>query len=337
MSFERLSPQGTMTGGATPGSFDATDPDAVAAARLRCAAALRKSTAVLAAVDPGVELELIAIDRAQAAAPERPLELRGWIGEGELRIQTDQRLAGTLMAHLPEPESLATLSATDAALIVEHLLSDSFAAIEQALGTTAEFARAGQPPRPAGSAAFAFEAITETGRFPLLVEIDDPAVMLRIAERLEPFAAPDGGDAAAPRQLSVIIGPVLIAAEDVAELGPGDQIVLDEARGDHVRGVIADERGALFEITVKGAQATLVEPVEAGETIEAGLVALGFRYGRRDLSARDLRQLGRGSVLDFNKVGGNAVEIVAGSEVVGAGELMRIDGAIGVRVTDVQS
>ncbi|MEZ5840536.1 MAG: FliM/FliN family flagellar motor switch protein [Hyphomicrobiales bacterium] len=208
--------------------------------------------------------------------------------------------------------------------------------LEEVLGVAASLERVGRPPR-AAEAAFHFEAVTPAGRYPLAVEIDDPAVMARIADALAPFAAPDGGDAHAPRQLEIVIGPVSLAPEDAEALAPGDQIVLDEARGDQVQGTLNVAGRPLFAITIKGPQATLVSAIEAPSSPTGGLVAIGFVFGRREVSARDLRDLAPGSTLDFAKLGSNVVEIVDGATVIGRGELMRVDGAIGVRITGMNS
>lgn len=301
-----------------------------------CADALQRSTATLACLDPALDLELLAIQRDRATAPQSPIEIRGRLGDRDVRIETDRHLVEELLSHLPDEELLDSLGAADTALLLEHLLTDTMNGLEEVLGVAASLERVGRPPR-AAEAAFHFEAVTPAGRYPLAVEIDDPAVMARIADALAPFAAPDGGDAHAPRQLEIVIGPVSLAPEDAEALAPGDQIVLDEARGDQVQGTLNVAGRPLFAITIKGPQATLVSAIDAPSSPTGGLVAIGFVFGRREVSARDLRDLAPGSTLDFAKLGSNVVEIVDGATVIGRGELMRVDGAIGVRITGMNS
>lgn len=61
-------------------------------------------------------------------------------------------------------------------------------------------------------------------------------------------------------------------------------------------------------------------------------IKLVFELGRLDMPLGQLQEVGRGHVFQLNRPLGEAVEIHAGNRRIGQGEVVRIDGQIGVRV-----
>ncbi|MFH0901975.1 MAG: FliM/FliN family flagellar motor C-terminal domain-containing protein, partial [Pseudomonadota bacterium] len=53
------------------------------------------------------------------------------------------------------------------------------------------------------------------------------------------------------------------------------------------------------------------------------------------LSAREVLELGPGAVLAFDKPIGSPVELLAGGSLVARGELVAIDGELGVRILEL--
>jgi flagellar motor switch protein FliM len=54
--------------------------------------------------------------------------------------------------------------------------------------------------------------------------------------------------------------------------------------------------------------------------------------GRKGVTVKDLLGLRMGQVVELDKVPGEAVDLVAAGKVIGKGELVEVDGKLGVRV-----
>jgi type III secretion system YscQ/HrcQ family protein len=62
-------------------------------------------------------------------------------------------------------------------------------------------------------------------------------------------------------------------------------------------------------------------------------LTLSFELGRQELSVGELRNLEPGHVFDMTRPTRNAVDIYAGARRLGQGEIVEINGTLGVRIT----
>ena len=138
----------------------------------------------------------------------------------------------------------------------------------------------------------------------------------------------------------VEVAPTTIAAARLAGLRVGDVVVPGggAARLAVARGWFAAtlDRGA-GRLTVAGpyARAPMTAPADL---LAADLrVSLSIVVGEVELSARALLELAPGQVLTTAIAVGGPVELVAAGRTVARGELVVVDGDLGVRVIDVLS
>jgi flagellar motor switch protein FliN/FliY len=70
-------------------------------------------------------------------------------------------------------------------------------------------------------------------------------------------------------------------------------------------------------------------------TIEDAMVRVQVVLGERSLSVRDLSTIAKGTIIELESIAGEPVDLVAAGEVVARGEVVVIDEAFGIRVTEV--
>jgi flagellar motor switch protein FliN/FliY len=68
-------------------------------------------------------------------------------------------------------------------------------------------------------------------------------------------------------------------------------------------------------------------------TLEDALVKVEVVLGGKELTLRELANLGPGSVIELDSLAGEPVELVAGGERIARGEVVIIDENFGLRVT----
>ena len=59
------------------------------------------------------------------------------------------------------------------------------------------------------------------------------------------------------------------------------------------------------------------------------------RLGKTSILVKDLMQLGEGSILELDKLSGEATDILANGKPVARGEVIVIDDSLGIRVTEM--
>lgn len=72
-------------------------------------------------------------------------------------------------------------------------------------------------------------------------------------------------------------------------------------------------------------------------TIEDAMVRVQVILGERSLSVRDLSTIAKGSIIELESIAGEPVDLVAAGERVARGEVVIIDEAFGIRVTELVS
>jgi flagellar motor switch protein FliN/FliY len=64
-------------------------------------------------------------------------------------------------------------------------------------------------------------------------------------------------------------------------------------------------------------------------------IPLMVSLGEKEVSVDKLSQIGEGSIIELNKLAGEPVDVLAGGEYIGKGEVVVIDENFGVRMTEI--
>ena len=185
-----------------------------------------------------------------------------------------------------------------------------------------------------------------------VLEADDLGLMLLagLLGRVPPGAAAAIDESALPVRLRAEIGRAVLPAAELRTLGGGDVVLLDEylvgpegelwlgiaqgqglrVRAEHSSYLVTQGWTSLMTQTVPPDDAAAAaEPLD----LDAIPVRLTFDLGDRTLPLAELRQLQPGAVFDLQRpLSDGPVMIRANGALVGTGELVEVDGRIGVRV-----
>jgi type III secretion protein Q len=140
-------------------------------------------------------------------------------------------------------------------------------------------------------------------------------------------------------------GHTLVALAELQALEAGDLILLDEcALAAGKEWVVSTGPRLAFRARLEGQTVTVTQPLgpimaesnaapaSAAEQIP---VRVTFDLGERTLTVAELRELKPGFTFDLGRDLRRAVAIRAQGQVIGEGELVEIDGALGVAVTSL--
>jgi flagellar motor switch/type III secretory pathway protein FliN len=162
-----------------------------------------------------------------------------------------------------------------------------------------------------------------------------------------------------PLSVPVVAHAVVLAAADLAALAPGDALLLPgwplEREGGALRGpVVLAAPGADAgisaqlapdgRIVLRGEQAILRAPeAEMNEVTEQGgvvdtvgevPVVVRVEIGEASMTAREWAQLGTGDVVVLGRRVGEPVTVRVGGVAVARGDLVEVDGEVGVRIAE---
>ena len=155
---------------------------------------------------------------------------------------------------------------------------------------------------------------------------------------------------ALPLPAAIRFGVTRLAAATVASLQEGDAVLM-QTGGERMAGRLVVSESWLAAATRTGhgwrlSEAPRPAPQQEGEWLMAGEdgedaaaarpedipVALTFDVGRTQVTVGELARLGPGCVLELGRGAAELVEIRANGRRIGRGELVDIDGAVGVRI-----
>ena len=80
--------------------------------------------------------------------------------------------------------------------------------------------------------------------------------------------------------------------------------------------------------------ASLSRPIPINRVIDVPL-AVTMRFGQRQLTLRELLNLGTGSLLELDRQVEEPVDLMLGDRVIARGEVVIVDGNYGMRITEV--
>lgn len=300
----------------------------------------------LLSLGSGLQLRLCEAGAHHRYGPKPVRIVLSW-GEAVLALHCPMELAHDLVQGLdPGLEALETLPPDLAGLLLEAASANLIEVWEHCCGrdiAVAEAACTLDPPTPGG---LAFELSDAKGRHRLHLDCT-PAQAAAILSSW-PVAARDMDWFTLPAVLR--LGVTRLSHAMLASLRPGDAVLLQH----HL------PHGAMLVVNeswVAGAQCaaecwTITEPPVAAlvhgrgdwtmtdEPVDLNPAAdpddipvmLTFEVGRLTLALGRLRRLAPGSVLELGRRPGELVEIAVQGRSVGRGELVDIEGIVGVRI-----
>ncbi|MFQ5427405.1 MAG: flagellar motor switch protein FliN [Thermodesulfobacteriota bacterium] len=140
-----------------------------------------------------------------------------------------------------------------------------------------------------------------------------------------------------------------------AETEDGNEAVTDDIWAEALKEAGETEAGAEPEVAAEppeeaSALADAAEPADFRELTGSGTgalanmdmildipVTISVELGRSEMMIKDILQLGQGSVVELEKMAGEAMEILVNGRLVARGEVVMVNEKFGVRLTDIIS
>lgn len=277
-------------------------------------------------------------------------------GGAPFLIQLPASTAQTWIAECFSDLDLPALSPEMTAATLEEALRDAFEALSALERGPAELNRLDQesvPERPVPKHCFLLTLAGEAQRIHGAIATDSLGLMLTagLFSPLAPVANAIDVESL-PILLRAEIGRSTIAASMLASLAVNDVVLIEEAwsglsgelwLGTDQLGVRVRYEDCQFVVTqsisaigtIMPTNEPVLENTVASETpapVDSIPIHLVFDLGERSMSLGELKKLQPGQTLDLGKPLGNVINIRANGALIGYGELIEIDGRLGVTV-----
>lgn len=279
------------------------------------------------------------------------------IGGVLTKIATKTDLLAMVAARADLASGLDTLSATQRALVVEHVLSDDLARLEDQFGTSIEIREAETNVSfPIAEASLCLTARTD-GAVPmrLYLQSDDTDAFLAALEAKFPARA--ARDMGWVRTRTAIIGPLAkmpavrlsqLAVGDVFLPAPGwsdrDAELFLQVSDQHIAPLTHSENGGvqidgptvkLSQIIHLNEQDTTMTATDTNATLADPNVLITVELTRTDMPVSQLQLVQDGDVIDFDINQVETVTICTNGKPFAEGTLVQLDDAVGVHVKKI--
>lgn len=260
-------------------------------------------------------------------------EVIGQFGGEDFSLVLSGDLITYLKAQLPEQVDLEGATPRDRALLFEHFLTPLMTTLEDKLGHEISFSE-GHSIEPAAVNIDVFAMLnSDGGGFPVGLQSQSSRLWSLLhslnAERVAGLVK---------RDVQISFGSVLLSPADVAHLGPGDVIVLEEAQGPELRGDLLIEGQTAHSIVVTPNKAVIVKSSDEEEfEPDPNDIVLSFVPATLALTDNEIIALKPGTELSFNRPENGAVDILFDGKSSGTGNLVLQDGSMGIKVREIKN
>ena len=277
----------------------------------------------------------VRIDTARESERERSAELwtvRGRIGGGGFAFEATRELLEAMLADLPDAVDLDALSPADAALVLEHVLSDALTAVERELGEPIEIEGVEADPLVTELEPILATVWMDRRRVSVRAVFTDPLHMRILTEWLRPMVMRD--EFAAGEETRVEVGPIELSLDEFDMLEAGDAIAIGTEPGQNLVGRLVRATGRTVPVTIDTAQVIVDGPMQeaAPHDADADPIALGVAIGTVRMAPSHLVRARKGGRFIMERNADNACALMHGGDVMARGELTLIDGQLGVEI-----
>jgi type III secretion protein Q len=245
-------------------------------------------------------------------------------------------MPGPEPARWPMPVLLAAL---------EFAASDLASAVEAATRKSLRIVSLEQRPDVSGLDAYAWHARSSEHELSGELLVDATAARFLAAALREQPVVPTGDDwNALPIRLRLVAGWVDLSAGALRSIAQRDVVLLDECllKDNRLMALLSPRLGVLCALdesalrVLEGVQ-EIMSDVDDSVAASSGLmddvpVRLTFDLGEREISLGDLRSLEPGYLFNLGRDPKSTVSIRANGRLIGDGELVDIEGRVGVSV-----
>ena len=263
--------------------------------------------------------------------------VHGRIGDGTFAFELTRPIFDALVAELPGAPEPTALDPADAALVVEHVMSDALDALEREVGDKVRITEVSAGPLITELEPLAVAVWIEKQRRAVRATISHPTHMRILREWLSPMEMSDEFEAGPETRVEV--GPVVIGLDDLDALEPGDALAIGTEPGKNLNGRLVRPTGRTIPVTIDTSQVVVAgEPSELPNgPSDDGTVALGAQIGTVRLTPTNLKRAQIGGRFIMERNADNACVLYDGQEIVARGELTLIGGQLGIEILSLGS
>jgi Type III flagellar switch regulator (C-ring) FliN C-term len=274
-------------------------------------------------------------DVGQNAFNEASFEIAMDCAGSPVTLTAPARLIDAVLARAPDPVSLAVLSAEDAGLMLDHLLSPVLEALEGALNAPLQILKLSRRSQQRVQDEVLLQIEAEGTTAAIGLRISDPSLRARISVEIR---ALDAKGPPAQAGMKVAIGPVHLHPDDVAALGTGDQLLLDGANVGRLKGAVFLDETFYWPIEIIDGGIQAAGPLtSAASTPDSGSQAADIPVFFHVGLTGDGGLMNPGDRLTLQRLDDKRMTLNVGRVVIGRGSLVNLPEGIAVRVTEKEA
>lgn len=260
--------------------------------------------------------------------------MRLCIGEDSVELAAPVNLFDALLSRAPEPESLAQLSAEDAALLLEHVLTPVLEGLETKLNMPVRLEsiqRATTLPLAEWPAQMQCKA--QSKKFPVAMMFQSAHLARRLIDTIEALEALGPPITVG---LPLQIGPVFLSDEEITSLAVGDELLLGVSSFEGLTGIIPFDETQCWAIKLVEGRielASSLQPIAPFMVPDGPGLPLFYQLGvtGEDGTIQVGQQIGLARIEEKRMV------ISHGKRKIAGAKLVKVADGVALRITNVEA
>jgi hypothetical protein len=260
--------------------------------------------------------------------------LRFLMGGEWVDLSAPATLFDALLSRAPEPESLSQLSAEDAALLLEHILTPVLEPLEAKLGLSVHLQSVQRATSlPLATWPVKFQCKAQGKIFPVAMTFQSPSLAKAFVHEIEAL------EALGPPMvlgLPLQIGPVFLSEEEIASLAVGDELLLGVTSFEGLSGIVQFDETQCWAVKLvegKIEVASALQPAERFMVPDGPGLPLFYQLG---VTGED-GTVSIGQRISLARIEERRMVISHGKRKIAGAKLVKVTDGVAMRITSVDA
>ncbi len=284
----------------------------------------------------GFEAEIILDEKSDPIKMTAPVLIEAMIDHKNFSVYIEQNLVENIFANSQANISFGEMSRLECGVVFEHLFTEPLQNLEKKLGADITIIGVSLVKELPEENRFDFFVNSFGNVFSGVFVSDDNDILERISKALLPFQVP--GEKNCSDICDVVIGPIDIIEEDLAEIQVGDLVSLGQKVDKEMQGYIYRQSGTIWKAMLEPSVSVITSGPQKISSLlpkNSHTKSVGIKIGTLNIPASNILGMKIKDSFKIERLANNEALLILDKNIIASGNLQHVNNVICLAVNNI--